>query len=296
MIIDMNTAAQPLVTVVIVCYNHASYIKESILSVLDQTYKHIELIVIDDESPDCSQQLIQDLALQFKFKKIFQKNAGLTAALNKGLELASGKYFIYLAGDDKMHHERIEKQVSFMESHPDYVVCAGNVIIIDENGYPIKKQVVNKARHLTFDDIFEHRQAGIRAPTAMIKTDILRKVGGYNQTIALEDIYLWLKISSFGYPLYVMEDVLSYYRKHSENQSKNILFMADCIEAIYSDYQTHASYHRVINNLLINLFFKAAKRNYPGAFEVLKRVSVWRYNIKVLVGLLYCLKNQLILS
>lgn len=293
----MNITAsthQPLVTVVIVCYKHASYVKQSIMSVLEQSYSSIELIVVDDESPDDSPLLIKELAVQYKFKTIFQKNSGLTAALNKSIELAAGKYFVYLAADDNMYLDRLEKQVTFMECNPQYAVCAGNAVIINENGDIIKKQDFHPARELTFNDIFMHSKAGIRAPTAMIKTDILREVGGYDPTIALEDIYMWLKITSKGYVLYVMDDVLTYYRKHSSNQSKNIVFMADCMTAIYADYQSHPAYRTVMNTLLINLFFKAAKRRYPNAMVVLKRVPWQHYNFKVLLGLCYYAFNQLL--
>ena len=180
-----------------------------------------------------------------------------------------------------------------MEAHAHYAVYAGNALIIDEHGNVAKKQTLPKARELNFDDIFEHKKAGIRAPTAMIQTHILHEVGGYNPNIPLEDIYMWLKISSKGYLFYVTEDVLSYYRKHSSNQSKNILFMADCITLIYADYKQYPQHDRVLNTLLINLFFKAAKRGYHNALPVLRRVPMRYYNSKVLLGFCYWLINRL---
>lgn len=280
---------QPLVTVVIVCYKHAEYIADSIISVVKQTYPSIQLIVIDDESPDESRSIISKLAEQYYFETFFPKNAGLTAALNKGMALAQGKYFVYLGADDKMFLDRIEKQVTFMESHDEYAVCAGNVLLINEHGETRKKQSHVTGGELTFDDIFLHRKEGVRAPTALIRTDILKAVGGYNAAVALEDIYMWLKITSKGHRIYVMDDELTYYRKHDSNQSKNVIFMADAIEQIYSDYQSHPQYQRMINTLLINLFLKAAKRNYPGALSILKRVKLPYYNMKVVLGLCYLL-------
>ena len=280
-----NDKSLPVVTVLIASYNHAHYVRESILSVLKQTYKNIQLIVIDDGSTDNSVTIIDVLAKQYDFQFISQENAGLPAVLNRGIALAKGKYFVSFGSDDIMVLDRIEKQVAWMEAHPSFAVCAGNIIEVDADGQPLYKQHFPPACNLGFEDIFTHSVRNIRAPTAMIRRDVFDAVGHYDPSIRLEDIYMWLKIANRGYGIHVMSDILAYCRKHPTNNSKNMLFMADSFISIYSPYKTHPLYNKTINRLLINLFLKSARRGYQNSLAVLRKVSPRYYNFKVLVGL-----------
>lgn len=283
----------PLVTVLVTSYNHQAFVADCIKSILNQTYENIQLIVIDDESPDDSARIIRDMADQFDFTFVPQKNTGLAGVLNNGLALAQGKYFVYTGSDDASMLDRIEKQVDLMESRPDVAVCAGNYLIIDENGVPERRQHFSPPRELGFDDIFLHSDAGIKAPTTMIRTDALREVGGYNPDIQLEDIYMWLKLTAAGYKAYVLGDVLAYYRKHEGNQSKNMNFMADNFETIYAEYKTHPRYEKTINKLLINLFAKSVRRGYQDSLGILKRIKPIHYNGKLLSMVLLWLIKRL---
>ncbi len=284
-----SEAGLPLVSVLITSYNHGAFIEQAILSVVNQSYKNTQLIVIDDGSTDDSLSKINSLSKRHNFKVVSQSNAGLPVVINQGISLAKGKYFVSFGSDDVMCLDRIEKQVSFLEENPSYGVCAGNTLIIDESGKQAPKRRLSKKRDLCFENLFLHDKPGIKAPTAMVRKEIFDVVGGYDTEIKLEDHYMWLKITAAGYKVHVMEDVLAYYRKHKENNSKNVVFMADNIEKTYAQYKNHPSYDATLNRLLINLFLKAAKRGYKGAPEILKRVSFKYYNIKVFVGLFYLL-------
>lgn len=107
----MENTELPLVTVMIPSYNHEKYIKESIQSVIDQTYSRLELIVIDDGSKDNSIQIIEEMRLACEqrfehFQFIFRENRGLSRTLNQGLSLARGEYFSIVASDDIMLSEK----------------------------------------------------------------------------------------------------------------------------------------------------------------------------------------------
>lgn len=283
---------KPLVTVLVTSYNHQAFVADCIKSILNQTWENIQLIVIDDESPDDSPRIIRELADEFGFTFAPQKNTGLAGVLNNGLAMAEGKYFVYVGSDDVSMLDRIEKQVRLMESRPDVAVCSGNYLIIDEHGVPERKQHFSPPRELDFDDIFLRSDAGIKAPTSMIRTDALKEVGGYDPKIQLEDIYMWLKLTAAGYKVYVLGDVLAYYRKHESNQSKNMNFMADNFEAIYGEYKSHPQYERTINRLLINLFAKSVRRGYRDSMGILKRIKPSHYNAKLMVmALLWMIKR-----
>lgn len=283
----------PLVTILVTSYGHEAFIEECILSIVNQTYKNIQLIVIDDGSLDNSPVIIQKLADQYNFEFIKQKNSGLATALNNGIALAKGKYFVSVGSDDAELPDRIEKQVVLMESRSDIAICAANYVEFDETGKVVKKPKCPEARDLNFDDIFLHRKAGIKAPTAMIRTEVLREVGGYDPSILLEDIYMWLKITAAGYKAHVMKDVVAYYRKHSGNASKNMNFMADSFEKIYGEYKQHPHYEKMLHRLYANLFNKSVKRGYSGGLQLLKKIKLRYYTPKLLLNILLWAFNSL---
>ena len=215
------TITPPLVSVIIPCYNHESYIEASIMSVLNQTYENVELIVLDDGSKDSSPDIISRLHRQHGFYFEPQSNIGLAKTLNKAIGLAKGKYISYIGSDDIMLPDKTATQVDYMESRPDIAVCGGNIIAIDQNGNKHPKQKNPPYREIDFDDVFVGLNAGIAAPTAMMRKDVLDEEGGYDPDIALEDIYMWLKLTSRGHIISGLDSVLLYYRKHPSNTYKN---------------------------------------------------------------------------
>src|SRR5579872_2248600 len=127
----------PLVSVICLCYNHESFVKESIESVLQQSYTHIELIVVDDFSGDASVSVIQTLADQHPTIKFIslKENTGNCKAFNQGLKLASGDFVIDFSTDDVMMPDRIEKQIDFFLKQSEQVgVVFTDAVYIDEKG------------------------------------------------------------------------------------------------------------------------------------------------------------------
>ena len=113
----------PLVSVVVPCYNHERYVKECIQSIIDQSYKNIELIVIDDGSKDASVAVIEGLrgACEERFTRFefsARENRGLCNTLNQALDWCQGEYFAAIASDDQWLPFKTEKQVEYLEEHP----------------------------------------------------------------------------------------------------------------------------------------------------------------------------------
>ena len=280
----MEDEKTPLVSVVISCYNHEAFIEDSILSVLKQTYDNIELIVFDDGSADKSADKLEELSKKHHFFFQRQENIGYTATLNRAIKLCKGKYIAFLGSDDMFMQDKIEKQVQFLEHREDIAVCGGDVVIINEAGVLIENRKKQPYREIDFQTLFNDRNAGVPAPTALIRLDVLRKVGGYDPDIRLEDLYLWLKITHFGYKLAILTDTLVYYRKHGSNTHNNYQFMSDSIIEIYEQYKTEPGYQSAINKVLIALFLKTSRLDSKYAFGLLKRIDPRFYNLKVLRG------------
>ena len=216
-------SSQPLVSVVIPCYNHEKFVQDSIQSVIDQTYENIELIIIDDGSKDNSVVKIEEMIdlcekrfTRFDFRS--RPNKGLSSTLNEALEWCEGKYFSPIASDDQMLNYKTSIQVKYLETNNESVAVFGGVQLIDENNRKLEK-LLSKARSYSFEDIIMHRH-DILAPTQMIRKEAIEKVGGYNSKLFIEDWYMWLILSRQA-NLFNMNEVLTLYRKHDGNSSKD---------------------------------------------------------------------------
>lgn len=278
---------QPLVSIIVPCYNHEAYIEACIDSVLRQTYPNTELIVIDDGSTDDSPRILEGLHRQHGFHYERQSNMGFARTLNKAIGMASGKYVAYIGSDDIMMPDKTEKQVAFLESRSDIAVCGGNIIAIDAEGNELPKQKSPPYRELDFADIFLGKKPGIAAPTAMIRKEVLDKEGGYDPSIALEDMYMWLKLTYRGYKIAGLDSVLLYYRKHPSNTYKNYEYMVSNLLKTYASYRDHPQYETVVNRMLIGNFVAAAKRDKHVAISILRQISPRHYSLKVLRGMLH---------
>lgn len=281
--------SSPLVTIAISCYNHENYISDSILSALKQTYENIELLVFDDGSKDSSVAVINKLQQEHSFHFDAQKNIGLNNTLNKALEMAQGKYFVPFGSDDIMLLDRIAKQVAYMEENPDLSICAGNILKIDEHGQICKKQKIVPSHKQNFEKIYTSRGNSAPAPTLFFRTDLARKAGGFHPDIALEDLYIKLRITQEFGDLGVMNDLLAYYRTHPNNTYKNFDYMIKNVLTTYEKFQDNPKYEKVKYAFLNSTLLKAAKSNRPQARKILKTIPWCHRNMKTLRAAPYLL-------
>ena len=282
------TESQPLVTVIIASYNHGPYIEQSIQSVLNQTYPNIELLVIDDGSTDDSVERIQRLQAAHGFDFRVQQNQGLTNTLNGAIARAKGSLIVPFGSDDIMLPERIEIQVNYLYDKPEVGICAGNIELIDAEGnlYPEKRQRRDVPfRRLDFDDMFLERKPYPPATTLMIRREALDKVGGFDPSIRLEDLYIELKITHAGYFIDGLNVVMAQYRKHATNSYKNHRFMIDSILRIYAQYSDHPLYDEVRYKFLNSMFLKTANRDRALARELLAQIPFKQWTGKTWRGL-----------
>ena len=286
---DESTAPLPWVTVIISSYNHAPYVEAAIQSVLDQTYPHVELLVIDDGSQDNSVERIQRLQTHYGFDFRTQANQGLTRTLNEAIARARGDFIAPFGSDDIMLPERLALQVAHMTGKPEIGICAGNIELMHADGtpYPEKRQARDiPFRRLDFDDMFLERKPYPPAPTLLFRKSALETVGGFNPSVRLEDLYIELKITHAGYVIDALGTVMARYRKHPTNTYKNLRFMTENILRIYADYTDHPAYHTVKTRFLNSMFLKCANRDRTLARELLAQLPLRDWNRKTLRGLL----------
>lgn len=202
----------PLVSIIIPTYNRKNYIVKAINSVLMQTYKNIEIIILDDCSADGTAEVV------FEFNKknpgiILIKNTtnlGFVKNLNKGVSLAKGKYIARLDDDDIWSDsEKLEKQIKFLEENAEYALIGGGVIKTDKDGKENVRFLVPETdedirKIILISNVFAHSTVVFR------KTD-WEKTGGYDENFGFfADWDLWLKIGNLG-KFYNFQEFFIYY-------------------------------------------------------------------------------------
>ena len=129
---------EDLVSIIVPCYNGEKYISRFLDSIINQTYKKIELIIIDDGSTDNTHIIIEGYREKLKnegmnLKYIYQTNQGQAEALNKGLEIVMGEYLTWLDSDDILTKDSIEKKVNFLKKNFEYGFVVSSMAVYDEN-------------------------------------------------------------------------------------------------------------------------------------------------------------------
>ena len=214
----MNSNKKPLVSIVVPSYNHEKYVKQTIKSIINQTYENIELIVIDDGSTDGSINIVKKLSQKYHFKFIHRPNKGLSATLNEGINISQGKYYCTCASDDVFKLDKIEKQVKFMEENNEYGMCYGKVILLTDECTKIPLNIELSRGGWIFNDLIRGR-FWIPSVSSMIRMDVFTDIGLYDENLYVEDWDMWVRISN-KYQVGYINKYLAYYRQHETNISK----------------------------------------------------------------------------
>lgn len=209
-----------LVSVIIPSYNHSNYIEEAIRSVFAQTYRKVELIIIDDGSTDGSQELLKRLKKKLDFKLVIQSNAGVCETLNRGIEQYSqGEFICILASDDYYHPKKIELQVqALLSSNSEF--CYTQAIEFDSS---TKKELrVFPKKNFTGHVL---NQIVIRQPYAagsiMFTRNLYDKVGGFDSNLKYEDWDFSIRCAA-NTEFSCVAEPLFYYRSHESNTMKTL--------------------------------------------------------------------------
>lgn len=283
------TDQNPLVSIIVSCYNHEEYIEECLLSILNQDYNNIELLVVDDGSSDASVDVINRLKNKHDFYFKPQENKGLTKTLNETISKSRGEYIVPFGSDDVMLPHRISNQIEYIKGKPEVGICGGNIELIDSNGtlYPESRQRRDTPfRRLNFEDVFLERKPYVPATTLLIRKSVLEEVAGFDEDNRLEDLMIELKITRAGYYIDCLPVVLAQYRKHATNTYKNHRFMIDSILDTYERFSDHPDYEFVKYKFLNSMFLKVANRDRKLAKELLKDIPFEKWNKKTWRGLL----------
>lgn len=206
----------PKISVIMSVYNCELFVADAIESIFGQTFADYEFIIIDDGSTDTTTDILKKYAKKDRRVRLYhQKNMGLITALNRGCKKARGQYIARMDADDISLPERFEKQIGFMDKHPDIGVLGTSIGIIDSEG--IEKTTwlpPTSPEYVKWSLIFG---SSLAHASTMIRKELMEAAGYYRlKALHIEDYDLWVRLSSLT-KLENMQEILYLYRHWGEN-------------------------------------------------------------------------------
>lgn len=218
----------PKVSIIIPTYNREEYICETVQSVLNQSYKDIEIVVVDDGSKDNTLQKLGKFERSIKI--ITQKNSERAISRNHGAKVTSGEYLSFLDSDDLWERDKLKKQIEILDNNKDFILVYGKCLRVNQARQEIKSK--NRQLQGYSGNVFENllMRNFITSPTPLIRREYFNKTNGFeSRYIPYEDWEFWIRFSMLG-KFYFLPVPLAYYRIHPQQSVK--LAEAEKIETV----------------------------------------------------------------
>jgi glycosyltransferase involved in cell wall biosynthesis len=252
-----------LVSIIIPCYNASSYIKETINSVLIQTFQNFEIIVINDGSKDQGSEIIKTIK-DNRIRLVEQKNQGVSSSRNNGIILANGEFIAFLDADDLLHPSFLEKRI-FTLSKYSAIACASNVVLVDGKGNKIEEDKKHFAANKS-SQILEFNDGIITCPSSyLFKTEFIKKHKiTFNKNLqSSADKYFLLEVLKQG-EIELINESPMYYRILNDSMSHKITtaLLKDQIAFYYEIKKFLEDNNSITNSYYSRLSFTIAASAY----------------------------------
>ena len=245
----------PRVTIVIPVYNGEKYVSLAIDSALRQTYKNIEIIVVNDGSSDSTDRICKSYGNKIKYLK--KENGGVSTALNLAIQNMNGEYFSWLSHDDLYYSEKIEEEIKYINDNNlmnTKTIIYSNCSYNDQNGYYLGK-TIHESNLLNKDSAYSLLNGAINGLTLLIPKKAFQEAGVFDTKLrCTQDYDMWFRMYKKGYKFVHIPNILTVTRIHKEsvtNTSPKYLkevkeFWIDLIE-YFSDKDKERLYGSVYN-------------------------------------------------
>lgn len=223
----MMSKDQPLVSVIIPCYNQANYLGEAIESVFEQSHRRFEIIVVNDGSPDNTSEVA---ALYPQVREICQRNQGLAVARNVGFQGSKGEYLVFLDADDRLLPNALEIGLGYLTDHPKCAFVSGQFLYIAADGSPLPPSVRPPIEKDHYLELLRFNYIGMHS-TVVYRRAMLESAGGFDISGGVkgaEDYDLYLRIAR-RFPVYSHNKAVAEYRQHGSSMSRNSEMMLQSV-------------------------------------------------------------------
>jgi glycosyltransferase involved in cell wall biosynthesis len=225
---DAPRSQEPLVSVVVPCFNQAHYLGEALESCLAQSHPNVEILVVDDGSSDNTGEVTARFP---EVQYLRQDNRGLSGARNSGLARCRGTYVTFLDADDRLLPTALETNLSLLLDHPNYAFVYGHYRLVTEDGSPLAQDPSPPPGPRSYRELLQKNFIGMPA-TATYRSDVFALVDGFDETNSpCADWELSLRISR-RFPIAGHPDVVAEYRKHGANMSRGSRAMLESALAV----------------------------------------------------------------
>jgi len=236
----MTSTKIPLISIIVATYNRAYLVSQSIESVLNQTFKGCEIIVVDDASTDNTRELLNE---KYGDQIIYigkKKNEGLSSARNTGIRASRGEYLAFLDDDDAWLPEKLELQMDLMKEKPLLGLVYCGYYEVNRDGKVISEIKPTKRGYI-FDDLLCRNYIAGSASAVLVKREVFAKTGYFDENLSsCEDWDMWIRVSKF-YEIDFVSRPLVEYMIHDDNMSRIILNMEKSTFAVLNKYWTEIS-------------------------------------------------------
>jgi glycosyltransferase involved in cell wall biosynthesis len=273
--------ASVLISLVIVCYNQAPYLRDAINSVLAQSYQGAEILLVDDGSTDQTSEIAHEYP---QVRYIRQNNRGLSAARNTGLHQSRGRYVVFLDADDRLLPNALDAGLALFREQPDcgFVFGAHRNIFHDGSAAPTTLSEPIEQEH--YWHLLQSNFIGMHA-TVMYSRDAIESAGGFNENLrACEDYEMYLRIARRR-PVRRHGTLVAEYRQHDTNMSRDHAFMLRSVLAVLRAERKRSSDNRHRHALRLGM---SVWKEYYGTLLL----EEWQGN-KSMTGFLKVLRSDL---
>lgn len=232
-------ATTPILSLIMPCYNQAQYIDEAIQSVIRQTYKDWELIIVDDGSTDDSFSIAKSYAQSdIRIKAFSQDNGGPSKARNNGVKRSSGKYIMFFDSDDRLAPQYLERGIQYMTSHPECTVFYSRLKRFGKMNDEVGIHFISYEQELCVSSLFL---------TCIIKRSDFVRIGGFDEQMkGYEDWEMFIRLLYHNDNVYQYPEIMFFYRWNMDEGSVNLQairrskeimeYIYDKNRAIYDEY------------------------------------------------------------
>lgn len=264
--------AQPLISVVIPCYNDGAYLPETIARVKQQTYTHFEIIVVNDGSTDeATLQVLQTLSTE-GITVLHKANGRMSSARNWGVQHANGTLIAALDADDYFHQQFFEKAVAVLEQEEEVAVVTSYIQLFGEVNKVSKPRGGNE-----YNFLFSNQCPAC----AMVRKSCWDAVGGYDEAMVngYEDWEFYIRITQRGWTVHVIPEKLFFYRQTQKSTHKNFTLphRPQLVRYIVDKHKDW--YLQKLTELIIDekVLYKDSRISYPVIAELLKARLTGKY-------------------
>ena len=260
--------AMPRVSVVIPSYNHEKYVAEAVQSVLDQTYQDFEIVITDDSSTDNTVKEIEKFRDPRIRLFVHERNGGQFVAMRKCIEEARGEYIAVLNSDDTFLPDKLQKQVLFLDQHPDIAAVFSYASIIDDDGndftdtthpyYSVFKQP-NRTRH-EWLNFFFYKGNCLCHPSVLMRSNCHEGIGYYNERYAVfADFDFWIRLCLTD-DIHIIPETLTKFRIRRDDANTSAKRPDVIVRTSWELTQILENYLNIKNNRDFLLIFPEAKK------------------------------------